>query len=280
MYSKNLATSPQKVYYFAYSFYMNEQNLLNEGIIINSAQSAFVDNYDITFYKSKNKEKKYITHLMPLKKNKTEGILYEIFINDFNRILDKNRNDYQAISVTAKTRTNSISAFTFIGLKVENKKKVKPDLHYLSHLLKAKKYLTTPYIQFLKSIQTEVCFVFVYGSLKKGFGNHKKWMKNTQFICNAVTKGYYALYRDPLGFPHLKEDEAKYQIKGELYQISSQKLIDLDLLEEEGELYERKIILVYNKKQNQQFRAWIYFSKEVKGEIIHDCEYFNKNYQD
>ena len=72
-------------------------------------------------------------------------------------------------------------------------------------------------------------FVFVYGSLKKGFKYHYLIENNSVFIGEAKTKDKYSMseYKDH-GYPFLSKKECS-QIYGELYEIEC--IDDLDKLE-------------------------------------------------
>lgn len=85
--------------------------------------------------------------------------------------------------------------------------------------------------------------VFVYGTLMKGEGNHKRFLETADFIGRGEAEGF-ALY-DVSFFPGIIEAEGELA-KGELYQIDQETLERLDRLEGEGSLYIRKIIKVKN----------------------------------
>ena len=86
--------------------------------------------------------------------------------------------------------------------------------------------------------------VFIYGSLKKGQSNHYVIKNKLKFICKIKSKEKYALI-DLGEYPGLIKIP-KYQIEGELYQISPDQIKMLDDFEREGELYERETILLSN----------------------------------
>jgi gamma-glutamylcyclotransferase (GGCT)/AIG2-like uncharacterized protein YtfP len=80
--------------------------------------------------------------------------------------------------------------------------------------------------------------VFVYGSLKRGFRNHRLLAAN-EFVGAGITEPRYRLIN--LGpYPAMIETGAEpLSVTGELYRIDEATLASLDRLEEEGTLYQR-----------------------------------------
>jgi gamma-glutamylcyclotransferase (GGCT)/AIG2-like uncharacterized protein YtfP len=93
--------------------------------------------------------------------------------------------------------------------------------------------------------------VFVYGSLKEGFGNHGI-LEGSEFICSTRTKGrsYRMISLD--AFPAVLRG-GKNAISGELYQVDLMTMLYLDMLESNGELYERKLV-----ELESGHKAWMY----------------------
>lgn len=99
--------------------------------------------------------------------------------------------------------------------------------------------------------------VFVYGSLLRGLRNHH-FLENQEFLGSATTQGaYYALWN--LGsFPGLTEVGecgVGESVSGELYRVSEDCLAELDGLESNGTLYQRKLIFL----SGQVEPVWCYF---------------------
>lgn len=69
--------------------------------------------------------------------------------------------------------------------------------------------------------------VFVYGTLKKGFSNHERFLKGKEKISDAVLHGYnmYSLGR----FPGIVV--GKGNVYGEVYEVNQETLRRLDALE-------------------------------------------------
>jgi gamma-glutamylcyclotransferase (GGCT)/AIG2-like uncharacterized protein YtfP len=81
--------------------------------------------------------------------------------------------------------------------------------------------------------------VFVYGTLKRGYHNHRI-LGDSKFLSEATTKPLYKLY-DCGSYPCITFDEKDGRaIKGELFEVSSSDiLMNLDWLEAVPDLYRR-----------------------------------------
>jgi gamma-glutamylcyclotransferase (GGCT)/AIG2-like uncharacterized protein YtfP len=87
--------------------------------------------------------------------------------------------------------------------------------------------------------------VFVYGSLKRGYGNHYILDRSAKFVARTRTVGrsYYMVSFGP--FPAVMKipssfKEEFYNIEGEVYEVDEQTLMSLDALEGNGYLYTRE----------------------------------------
>lgn len=95
--------------------------------------------------------------------------------------------------------------------------------------------------------------VFVYGTLMKGQSNHHRYLANSSYIGDA-TLSSYDIY-DLGHYPGIVEGEGR--VYGELYEINSDDLKQMDILEDEGDLYLRKLVQV--SLDNGECRdAWCY----------------------
>jgi gamma-glutamylaminecyclotransferase len=99
--------------------------------------------------------------------------------------------------------------------------------------------------------------VFVYGSLKRGFGNHR-FLEHSTFIGTAVTVQHnFCMHPLHGSFPAVTiGPDDSYSITGELYEIDNQTLKQIDMLESNGVLYTRQLVSVYNG--TDVVEAWIY----------------------
>jgi len=117
---------------------------------------------------------------------------------------------------------------------------------------------------------TEKSLVFVYGTLKRDFGNHHL-LNGSKFIGKALTKEKYALYVS--GIPFVIENEPVSQIAGEVYKVDEKTLVRLDRLEGHPGWYCRKIVDVSvdgrdGDAAERKMKAWIYFFPIREGMLV------------
>lgn len=96
--------------------------------------------------------------------------------------------------------------------------------------------------------------VFVYGSLKKGYGNHPI-LGNSECLGGAVTKLQFQMHSFG-GFPALVKGDKSYQ--GEVYLVDEATMVRLDRLEGYPHFYTRQQYEVYMPDSNTEVDAWIY----------------------
>ena len=97
--------------------------------------------------------------------------------------------------------------------------------------------------------------VFVYGSLKKGFNNHRL-IKDCKF--EQATAPDIELHDGP-GFPFAKRGNGVTH--GELYEVDDETLSMLDCLEGHPTFYKREKTIV--KTDSELKDAWIYLYKKA-----------------
>jgi len=109
-------------------------------------------------------------------------------------------------------------------------------------------------------------YLFVYGSMKKGFENHERLLKEAEYICDVKTVEKYPMF--PIQhymFPCMLESHDNIigkEISGELYLVSTKYIIDtIDVAEGTPTYYVRKKINV-ESKQGEIYLANAYFYKE------------------
>ena len=102
-------------------------------------------------------------------------------------------------------------------------------------------------------LSTEVT-IFVYGTLMKGNSNYENFLSDAKFIGEFIAEDF-ALY-DLGSYPGIIHSEND-KVIGEIYNIDSNTLGKLDILEDEGNLYIRKLINVVNDN-NEAREAYIY----------------------
>jgi gamma-glutamylaminecyclotransferase len=93
--------------------------------------------------------------------------------------------------------------------------------------------------------------VFVYGSLKQGFGNHH--FLRTATLLEATRTGSRAFRMESMGgFPAVVKN-GSYAIEGELYEVDDETLRNLDRLEGNGRFYNRELVFL-----SSGHTAWMY----------------------
>ncbi|WP_419787341.1 gamma-glutamylcyclotransferase family protein [Pseudodesulfovibrio sp.] len=110
--------------------------------------------------------------------------------------------------------------------------------------------------------------IFVYGTMKRGFPNHRL-LAGARYLGPASTVERYALYVDM--FPGVYPSEAVSPIRGELFQVSAEDLRRLDALEGHPSLCHREQVMVKTSKGEQE--AWIYFYPTREGRLIPSGEF-------
>lgn len=101
--------------------------------------------------------------------------------------------------------------------------------------------------------------VFVYGTLKRGFGNHGVMLDaGGEFICEGSTATAFPLVVRGLPFLLFRPGEG-HQVEGELFRIGSARGWDrLDRLEGHPDFYRRRLIAV-DGRDGELYEAWAYF---------------------
>ena len=97
-------------------------------------------------------------------------------------------------------------------------------------------------------------FVFVYGTLKKGQGNHR-FMKTSKFIESVTVKGISLHIDKESGLPFAMQNP-QGKISGEIYEVDDKALSLMDRLEGHPKWYKRKQFNIKNKK------IWIYLNPQ------------------
>ena len=97
--------------------------------------------------------------------------------------------------------------------------------------------------------------VFVYGSLRKGFGNNRL-LQGQEFLRASATEDKFLMYSMG-GFPAVDTSVDSNQIQGELYEVNPEGMARLDRLEGYPSFYDRKEVKLATGET-----AWVYFIDE------------------
>jgi gamma-glutamylcyclotransferase (GGCT)/AIG2-like uncharacterized protein YtfP len=99
--------------------------------------------------------------------------------------------------------------------------------------------------------------VAVYGSLRKGFGNHAL-LRDAEFVTEEYISGYDMISLG--GFPALFKSEVPVsKILVEIYKVDDSEMTGLDRLEGYPSFYNREEI------ETSKGKAWIYFIENSSG---------------
>jgi len=113
--------------------------------------------------------------------------------------------------------------------------------------------------------------VFVYGTLKRGYNNHKHYLKDAILLGKAVTKDNWTMVGEDMPYPYVLEqnDELGSNVVGEVYAVSSKELKSLDSLEGYPTHYTKKqIIVTYADDATFSEVVTMYVKANFKGEYI------------
>jgi len=133
-------------------------------------------------------------------------------------------------------------------------------------------------------------YIFIYGSLKKGFDNHDI-LKGAKYISKAKTIRSFAMFEETSGnYPYLlKEKNKGYpKIKGELYKINRKDILKkIDSFEGTPDYYKRERIKVKTKKKEIKIAETYFFTnntipndQEPIEEWTKDNNYFLKVFEE
>jgi gamma-glutamylcyclotransferase (GGCT)/AIG2-like uncharacterized protein YtfP len=115
--------------------------------------------------------------------------------------------------------------------------------------------------------------VFVYGTLKKGYGNNEFFLNNdrTKFIGDGITAAADFDMISLGGFPGVL-DNGTCAILGEIYEVDDTIVKRLDSLESNGSMYLRKQFTFYTMDGEKHEDVWMYiflhtgFGRDLNGD--------------
>jgi len=172
-------------------------------------------------------------------------------------IIDKIEQQISSLAI------DEVVPFSYIKLKDVSKNTIRKYLHRLHDrgLISIEKRGS------FKKIEPFNEFLFVYGSLKKGFDNHKLLQKYAKRVGKASTVGKFAMYEDSFGnYPYLVKEPIT-KVIGELYEIKRKELLDkIDEFEGAPEYYQRKRIKVKTHRGVNLAFVYIREDEEIPSE--------------
>ncbi len=98
--------------------------------------------------------------------------------------------------------------------------------------------------------------VFVYGTLKLGYGNNRLLTASTFVGQGRTTQPYWMLATG--GFPVVFDDRHHHPVLGEIYECDERTLTRLDGLEGHPHWYRRKPTVVEIEDTGIHLTAWMY----------------------
>ena len=117
--------------------------------------------------------------------------------------------------------------------------------------------------------------IFVYGTLRNGYGNHRL-IVGEQLVGNATTIQKYHMTAS--GIPFVAHTPKTSHIFGEIYEVSEEKIPSLDHLEGHPCWYKREAVPV-RLDNGETTEAWLYFNdKQAGSQIIETGNYDDYSY--
>jgi gamma-glutamylcyclotransferase (GGCT)/AIG2-like uncharacterized protein YtfP len=98
--------------------------------------------------------------------------------------------------------------------------------------------------------------VFVYGTLKSGYGNNIL-LRYSDHIDDAILNNYTMWYSATKGSFPVIYNKMGHIVKGEVYKVDSHTLSLLDQLEANGQMYDRKIATV-KLSNGKKMKVYVY----------------------
>ena len=102
--------------------------------------------------------------------------------------------------------------------------------------------------------------VFVYGSLKNGYGNNRL-LQSSEYCGSDMTSSADFKMISLCSFPGVIHSKDGFHISGELYRIDDKTLNTLDRLESNGSFYRRELVKLKAFEED----AWMYVLMDGRG---------------
>ena len=120
--------------------------------------------------------------------------------------------------------------------------------------------------------------VFVYGTLKRGYSNYTRLLKDAVFLGKATTKTKWTMVGEGMAFPYVLEEHSTLgnNVVGEVFAVDSLELKDLDRLEGIPHHYKkREIEIVYNDDKSVEI-VTMYIKAHFNGTYIPEMPIINE----
>jgi len=114
---------------------------------------------------------------------------------------------------------------------------------------------------------TKMHKVFVYGTLKRGYSNHRYHLNRATFLGTAFTMEKWTMIGEGAPFPYLLEqhDKLGYNVLGEVFHVSDAELYSLDRLEGYPHHYNKTTIDVVYKEDGSEDEVIVYYKESFNG---------------
>lgn len=241
------------ILYFAYGSNLDEDRIKKRCPSAQKISEGELKGYKLGF--QNNNRGKIVANIIESPGDSVKGIIYRIPEEEDWRTLDHCEGHphvykRQIVNIIDKLNGREIECITYImGQSYGDEEKRKygiPEIGYLRHILKGYEAMDTADIRevwdifageeygdyiskimdYISNNNKKEYILFVYGSLKRGFGNHRL-MTDAVYLGPGVIEGYdmYSLRY----FPAIVEGND--EVYGELYKVSEKELAAIDELE-------------------------------------------------
>ena len=111
--------------------------------------------------------------------------------------------------------------------------------------------------------------VFVYGTLKRGYGNHERILKDAVFLGKARTNTKWTMIGKDMGYPYVVEqDHVKgNHVVGEVFAVNREELKALDILEGVPHHYKKVTININYEDDNSVDTVGMYVKAYVSDSV-------------
>lgn len=123
----------------------------------------------------------------------------------------------------------------------------------------------------IKEKEEKLHKMFVYGTLRSGYGNHSVMPSNSKFIGNGKTVEMFRLTAS--GIPFVSKSEALHRVTGEVYEVTESAMTGpLDRLEGHPGFYTRELTPIELEDGTTE-DAWLYFCESKGNTLIESGDY-------